>query len=100
MSQVTELASGQLTATETITVELIEADQTAAVIIVRWPSKPSVFHTHRFPSAADSAARTFATAVVKLAQIKREGLTRGLGGLDIRPGLSQGLGRPAPYRVR
>jgi hypothetical protein len=25
-------------------VELIEADQTPAVIMVRWPSKPSVFH--------------------------------------------------------
>jgi hypothetical protein len=42
MSKVTELASGQLAATETITVELIEANETPAVVIVRWPSKPSV----------------------------------------------------------
>jgi hypothetical protein len=40
MSKVTELASGQFTSTETITVELIEADETPAVIIVRWPSNP------------------------------------------------------------
>lgn len=70
--QITELASGQLTATETITVELIEADQTPAVVIVRWPSKPSVFHPRRFPGAADSAARVFAAAAVRLAAIKRE----------------------------
>ena len=66
-----QLATGQITSTETIIVELIEADETPAVVIVRWPSKPSVFHPCRFPSAADNAARTFASAVVKLAQIKR-----------------------------
>jgi hypothetical protein len=53
-------------------VELIETDETPAVVIVRWPAKPTVIHPHRFPSAADSAARTFASAVVRLAQIKRE----------------------------
>jgi hypothetical protein len=72
MSKVTPLASGQLTATETITVELIEANETPAVITVRWPSKPSVFHPRRFPNAADSAARVFAAAAVRLAAIKRE----------------------------
>jgi hypothetical protein len=72
MSTVTELAFAQLTATETITVELIEADQTPAVIIVRWPSKPSVFHPRRFPGVADTATRTFASAAVRLAAIKRQ----------------------------
>jgi hypothetical protein len=72
VSKVTELASGRITNTETIIVELIEANETPAVVIVRWPAKPTVIHPHRFPSAADIAARTFATAVVKLAQIKRE----------------------------
>jgi hypothetical protein len=56
MSKVTELASGQLTSTETITVELIEADETPAVVILRWPSKPTVIHPHRFPTPADNAA--------------------------------------------
>jgi hypothetical protein len=72
MSKITELATGQLTATETITVELIEADETPAVVIVRWPAKPSVLHPQRFPAAADSMARAFAAATVRLAQIKRE----------------------------
>jgi hypothetical protein len=72
MSKVTELASGQITSTETITVELIETDQTPAVVIVRWPSKPSVFHPRRFPGAADSAVPVFVAAAVRLAAIKWE----------------------------
>jgi hypothetical protein len=70
MSQVTELASGQLTATETITIELIEADQTPAVVIIRWPSKPSVIHPHRFPDTAATLTRLFAEAATALASIK------------------------------
>jgi hypothetical protein len=50
---------------------LIETDQTPAVVIVRWPIKPSVFHPP-LPGAADSAARVFAAAAVRLAAIKRE----------------------------
>jgi len=72
MSTVTVLATAQLSATETITVELIEADETPAVIIVRWPLKPTVIHPYRFGSVADLAARTFAAATVRLASIKRE----------------------------
>jgi hypothetical protein len=72
MTERTVLAHGQDTPTETIIVELLEADQTPAVIIVRWPNKPSVFHPRRFPGAADSAARVFAAAAVRLAAIKRE----------------------------
>jgi hypothetical protein len=72
MSQITQLASGAVTAVDTITIELVEADETPAVVIVRWPSKPSVLHPHRFGVAADVAARTFAAAAVRLAQIRRE----------------------------
>jgi len=64
-SQVTELATARLTGTDKITGELIEADQTPAVVIVRWPSKPTVLHPQRFPSAADTTGRTFATAAVR-----------------------------------
>jgi hypothetical protein len=56
------------TSTETITAELIETDRTPAVVIVRWPNKPSVLHPHRFPTAADIAARTFAAAEAGPAQ--------------------------------
>jgi hypothetical protein len=72
MSKIAELASGQLNGTASITIELVEADGTPAVVIVRWPSKPSVLHPRRFPTSADVTARTFAAAVVRLAAIKRE----------------------------
>jgi hypothetical protein len=66
----TQLAQGQLTAAETITVELIEANEAPAVIIVKWPSKPSVFHPRRFPGAAAALARLFAEAATRLGGIK------------------------------
>ena len=72
MSKVTPLATAQITATDTLTIELVEANETPAVVIVRWPAKPSVLHGHRFPAVAEIAARVFAAAVVKLAAIKRE----------------------------
>jgi hypothetical protein len=72
MSKVTELATGQITSTETITVEPVETDMTPTVVIVRWPNRPTLIDLHRFPSAADSAARTFAAAAVRLASIKRD----------------------------
>jgi hypothetical protein len=64
------LASNQITATDTITVELIEADETPAVVIVSWPAKPTVLHPRRFPDAAATVAQLFARAHVVLAAIK------------------------------
>jgi hypothetical protein len=39
MSKITELAR-QITTTMSVTIELVEADKTPAVVIVRWPVKP------------------------------------------------------------
>jgi hypothetical protein len=72
MSQVTELASGQITAVDAVVIELVQADETPAVVIVRWPIKPTVLHPYRFPAVADVAVRTFAAAVVRLAHIRRD----------------------------
>jgi hypothetical protein len=72
MFKVTELASGQVTTVDSIVIELVQADEAPAVVIIRWPSKPTVLHPRRFPAAADVAARVFATAAVRLAQIRRE----------------------------
>ena len=72
MTKVTELASGQINGVHQIIIELVQADETPAVVIVRWPVKPTVLHPYRFPAVADVAARTFAAAVVKLAQIRRD----------------------------
>jgi hypothetical protein len=70
VSKVTPLASNQITATDTVTVELIEADETPAVVIVSWPVKPTVLHPRRFPDAAATIARLFAEAHTALAAIK------------------------------
>jgi hypothetical protein len=72
MSKITELGSGAITAADTITIELVEADERPPVIIIRWPVKPSVLHPRRFPSAANTAAALFAAAVVRLAHIRRD----------------------------
>jgi hypothetical protein len=66
----TQLTSGAITAVDTITVELIEADETPAVIIVSWPVKPTVLQPRRFPDAAATIARLFAEAHTALAAIK------------------------------
>jgi hypothetical protein len=71
-SRITELASGAITATDAITIELVEADETPAVVIIRWPAKPTVLHPRRFPSGANTAAGVFAAAVVRLAQLRRD----------------------------
>jgi hypothetical protein len=72
MSKITELGTGQINASDTLTIELVEADETPPVIIIRWPGKPTVMHPRRFPSAANTAAALFAGAVVRLAHIRRD----------------------------
>ena len=70
MSQITELASSPINASATIIVELVEADETPAVVIVRWPAKPTVIHPRRFPDTAAVIAKLFAEAATALAAIK------------------------------
>jgi hypothetical protein len=62
MSNLITLASGQINTTEALTIELVEADQTPAVVIITWPTKLSVLHLHRFTDLAASIARLFADA--------------------------------------
>jgi hypothetical protein len=70
MSKITELASGQITAVETITIERVEADETPAVVIVNWPQQPTVIHPRRFPDTASVVVKLFAEAHTVLAAIK------------------------------
>ncbi len=70
MSKVTELATAQLSATDTLVIELVEANETPAVVIVRWPAKASILHPRRLPDAAAVIARMFAAASTELAAIK------------------------------
>ena len=72
VSKVTELALKPITATDHLAIGLVEADEAPTVVIIRWPAKPTSFHPRRFPSGAENAARIFASAVVALAQLRRE----------------------------
>jgi hypothetical protein len=70
MSKVTTLADGQITGAASILIELVEAEETPAVVIITWPVKPTVMHPRRFPDAAAVVARLFASAATELAAIK------------------------------
>jgi hypothetical protein len=56
VSKVTTLARGLINGRDTLIIELIEADETQAVVIITWPANASVLHPRRFPAAADVAA--------------------------------------------
>jgi hypothetical protein len=73
VSKITELASGAITAADSVIVELVEADETPAVVIVSWPVKPTVLHPQRFPDAAATIAQLFARAHIVLAALKAHG---------------------------
>jgi hypothetical protein len=70
MSQITQLASGQITAVDVLTIELVETDENPTVVIVRWPDKPSVIPPRRFPDVAATIARLAADAHTAVAAIK------------------------------
>jgi hypothetical protein len=70
MSKITELASSQINTADTITIELVEADETPAAVVLEWPLKPTVCHPRRFPDTAAALARLFAEAATTLASIK------------------------------
>jgi hypothetical protein len=72
MSKITTLSTGQITATDLIKIELVQTEETPAVVIVTWPEKSSVLHPRRFGNAASTIAATFAAATVRLAQIRRD----------------------------
>jgi hypothetical protein len=70
MSKITELASGPINGTNSLTVELVEADETPAVVIIRWPVKPTVLGPRRYAEAAAAAMKALASASTELAAIK------------------------------
>ena len=70
MSKTTILASGQITPTDTLLVELREAEEFPASILITWPQAPSVIDPRRFGATANTVARIMATAITTLAQIR------------------------------
>jgi hypothetical protein len=70
MSKTTILASGQITSTDALLVELREPDEFPASIFIIWPQAPSVVDPRRFGATANAVARLMASAITKLAQIR------------------------------
>ena len=70
MSQITELASSQISPSHAVVVELVEADQAPAVVVITWPTQPSVIDPKSFRDAAAAAVRMFSDAHIALAAIK------------------------------
>ena len=73
MSNITPLASGQVTAADTLTIELVKPLDMPAVVIIRWPAQPSITDPRTFSPTASAAMRILATAVTQLAAIRAAG---------------------------
>jgi hypothetical protein len=70
LSHATQLASAEITAADSITIELVDTDEHPTVVIIRWPDKASIVHPRRFPDAASIVVRLFAEAHTALARIR------------------------------
>jgi hypothetical protein len=65
----TILSTGRITASDIITVTLIELSDSPATVLVRWPGQPSVTDPRKLQSVANSVMEVLAAAVAKLATI-------------------------------
>jgi hypothetical protein len=70
LSKTTILASGQITPTDALLVELREPDEFPASILITWPQMPSVVDPRRFGATANAVAWLMATAITNLAEIR------------------------------
>ena len=72
MSKVTPLGEAQVTASDSIVIELVENHEQPSAVICRWPARPSVIDAKQFGPVATALTTAFAGATVRLAQIRRE----------------------------
>jgi hypothetical protein len=70
MSKRTELAAGQITNDDKLTIELVEPPELPAMIKIRWPDKPSLCPPAQFDQAVAAAMRILSNAVVELAALR------------------------------
>ena len=64
------LASGQITAADQLTVELVQATETPDAILLRWPAAPSVTDPRKFAAVANAITAILAEARARLATFK------------------------------
>ena len=62
------LASGQITLADQLSIELVRAKETPAVILLRWPAAPSVTDARRFAAVAAAITAILAEARAAIAR--------------------------------
>jgi hypothetical protein len=70
MSKTTTLASGQITAADEISIELIQPADTPPIVLLRWPLAALVTDPGKFAAVANSILKVLAAATARLAEIK------------------------------
>jgi hypothetical protein len=71
MSNVSILAAGQITTSDELRVELLESLEQPASIVFHWPARSTVTDLTQFNTTANAVARLMATAVTRLAELRR-----------------------------
>jgi hypothetical protein len=69
-NQTTQLSSGLINRDDRLTVELVEPPGSPAVIILRWPQKPSITTPDAYSNVAAAAMQILAAAVTELSAIR------------------------------
>ena len=70
MGQTTVLSTGKITASDSLTVELVEPSDMPPTIRMRWPTQPSITEPYRFPRTANAIKGIMAAAIAQLATIR------------------------------
>jgi hypothetical protein len=70
MTQTTTLAAGHVTASDSITIELVAPQGQPQAILVRWPEHPTVVQPRRYADCASAIMRLLALANVELTRIR------------------------------
>jgi hypothetical protein len=70
MSKITTLASSQITAVDTITVQLLEPTGEPAIVRVTWPLQATITSAVKYAEVGSVAMRILANASTELSRIK------------------------------
>jgi hypothetical protein len=66
----TTLATGRITATDELTIELVEPLELPAAIVIRWPERPTAATPGTFDHTAAAAMSILAAATIELAALR------------------------------
>ena len=75
MSSTVVLATGQVTAADTLTIDLVVPPDAPAAVLIRWPGlgSPSVSPPGRFPAVALSIISIMDNAMIELQRMANQG---------------------------